>query len=92
MSCDTQVHDLGTALQVLMDSNQHTIASKIPWQRSVVVTANFSRCAEGQCSGRLRQAEHLAILPDCSIVGISSREAEYLLRAEGYGSKGRQWL
>lgn len=69
-----------------MDRRQQATTSWVPWPAEVKVTANFSRCGNGQLSclsqGRLRRTEHLAILPGSSIDGISSREAEYVLRAD----------
>jgi hypothetical protein len=84
--CGMQVQGLGAAIQTLLDQRQHTAVSKIPWPTSITATINFSCCAasdSGTASpGRLRRANNVAVLPDGSILAISDREAEYLLRAD----------
>jgi hypothetical protein len=80
-----QVQGLGKAIQPLL-GDEHAAVNKISWPTSVVATENFSRYADGDIEtsshGRLRHANHLAISSDGSIVALSNREAEYLLRAD----------
>lgn len=80
-----QVLSLETSLDVLLKTGQKTSAARIAWPSSVCATTNLSHCDGGSlkfaAQGRLRKAEYLAIFPDCFIVAVSCREAEYLLRA-----------
>jgi hypothetical protein len=93
-----QVQGLETAMEPLLEPEQNASVGNIPWPPSVKATVNFSRYAAGDIQtasrGRLRCANYLAMLPDGSIVVISDREAEYLLRADrGLRLKGAQkWM
>jgi hypothetical protein len=86
MLCGVQVQGLGDAIKILLDRRQQTAVINIPWPASITATVNFSRFAASQIGtaspGRLQRASYDAILPDGSVVAISNREAEYLLRAE----------
>lgn len=77
-----QEHTLKKALEGLVDPKLHPAVSKIRWPDSVRATVNFSRYAAASVHGRLRLGDHLMMLPDGSILLISQREAEYLLRTE----------
>lgn len=79
-----QVLGLDQALEGLLDRELHPAVSKIRWPCSVLATVNFSRYAAVAASshGRLRLGDNLVMLQDCSLVLISQREAEYLLRAD----------
>lgn len=79
-----QVSGLGTALQVFLVARQHSAVSKIRWPTSLSATTNFSRYSSSNTASqrRLRRIDDLMILPDCSVMGVSKREAEYLLRAD----------
>ena len=78
---ELQVHRLNVALEALLDPKKHPEAlTTLGWPDSVQATVNFSQHATGP-RGRLRLADHVALLPDCSLLLISPREFEYLLRA-----------
>lgn len=80
-----QILSLETSLDVLLKTGQKVSVASIARPSSLCTTTNLSHGDGGSlkfaAQGRLRKAGYLAVLPDCSIVAVSCREAEYLLRA-----------
>ena len=81
-----QVDGLAQAFRPLLDPvEQRDCVSKIAWPSAISATHNFY-CAvndyEASYHGRLRQIGDVAILQDSSMVALSHRESEYLLRAD----------
>lgn len=81
-----QALSLQASLDGLLKIGQKVSVTSIAWPSSVCATTNLSHCynrgsLKFAAQGRLHKAKYLADLPDCSIVAVSCREAEYLLRA-----------
>lgn len=80
-----QAKGFADAIGVLLEPMQHRSVAALPWPRSAKATVNFCQYAAGGVEAshdRLHRIDHIAMLPDSSLVAISNREAEYLLRAD----------